>query len=418
VSKYAVESGIINLDDVLHNIKDMERRKILEEHLYEIWQSTDGRWRTYLPDESKKNKRKPLAKSSRKALEDEVVKDYKSRIKEKTDFQTLYYEWLYYALEYGDLTKGTVDRYNNDYDKFYKENPFVNMDVKSIQEVDISRFLKSVVHEFQMTKKCFSNIRALLIGTFTYAKTEREINCIPIRQTLEDIRLPKKHFKQTIIRDSEQVFNDAEAVQLANYILGHYESTKDLGILFALLTGVRVGELCTLKTTDQEDSRIYIQRTEVKEKNELGKTVVKVRDTPKTAASMAGIELNNSAMVVLNMIKKWNLSNGIGSDYLFYDNRYGRTKGTTFDKRIRRICNNIGIPVRSMHKLRKTYASNLFACGVEGKIVQAQMRHRSISTTHKHYEFSMRNREYMRDKLNDADFLGLDNGQKSVAGRM
>jgi len=49
----------------------------------------------------------------------------------------------------------------------------------------------------------------------------------------------------------------------------------------------------------------------------------------------------------------------------------------------------------------------LFASGVESKIVQAQMRHRDIATTHKHYEFAMRTRGYNRDQLENADILKL-----------
>lgn len=41
---------------------------------------------------------------------------------------------------------------------------------------------------------------------------------------------------------------------------------------------------------------------------------------------------------------------------------------------------------RSMHKLRKTYASYLLANGVEEKIAQAQLRHKDSTTTHKYYE--------------------------------
>lgn len=55
--------------------------------------------------------------------------------------------------------------------------------------------------------------------------------------------------------------------------------------------------------------------------------------------------------------------------------------------------------------LRKTYASILFANGVEEKIAQQQLRHKDSSVTHKYYEFSIRSREYKRNQLNRADVL-------------
>ena len=48
----------------------------------------------------------------------------------------------------------------------------------------------------------------------------------------------------TVVKDSEQVFNDDEVALIADYIIHNYRSTRELGILFALITGVRVGDLC------------------------------------------------------------------------------------------------------------------------------------------------------------------------------
>ena len=43
---------------------------------------------------------------------------------------------------------------------------------------------------------------------------------------------------------------------------------------------------------------------------------------------MDGIELSNSAIKILGMIKRMNFQNGVKGDYLFYDNEYGRLKHT------------------------------------------------------------------------------------------
>ena len=52
------------------------------------------------------------------------------------------------------------------------------------------------------------------------------------------------------------------------------------------------------KYSDQEQDRLYIQRTEIKYKDQNGKTVYAVRDFPKSESSMDGIELSNSAITV------------------------------------------------------------------------------------------------------------------------
>ena len=150
---------------------------------------------------------------------------------------------------------------------------------------------------------------------------------------------------------------------------------------------------------------LYVKRTEVKYKDENEKTVYEVREFPKTAESMEGIHLTDSAINVMKMIKKINLQNGVQSDYLFWEPEYGRLRTYHFDRKIRRMCKVLNIPVRSMHKLRKTYASYLLENGVGEKVAQAQLRHKDAATTHKYYEFSMRSKERRHEILNEVDLL-------------
>lgn len=413
VLQYAIANDIINVDDVLKDIMNKERQEIIQNHPYRIWQSKDGMFKTYVYDETRSHHRRQIARKSSEKLYDVIVSEYKKwerGEKEKFDIESLYHEWTEKALESNELVKGTVDRYNNDWDRFYAETEFVKSDIRTMGEMDIVRFLKGIVcsraGNDKITRKCFGNIKTILIGIFCYAKTEREIKCIPIHQCLKDIKIPAKQFKQRVVKDSEQVFSDEEALMIADYIISNYRSTRDLGVLLALLTGLRVGELCTLKFTDQDGYKLYIQRTEVKEKDRDGKTVIKVREFPKTSSSMDAIELSESAYSVLELIKKINLKNGVTSDFLFWDNQLNqRIKSRAFDKKIRRICSAVEIPVRSMHKLRKTYASILLANGVEEKIAQKQMRHKDPSVTHKYYEFAIRSRGYMRQQLNSVDMF-------------
>ena len=170
--------------------------------------------------------------------------------------------------------------------------------------------------------------------------------------------LSKKGLQKT---DEEQVYSEQEIAIIADYIINNYQSTRELGVLLALLTGLRAGELASLKTSDQEKDMLYVQRTEIKYKDENGKTVYAVRPFPKSECSMNGIALSNSASKVLSMIRKLNMKNGIGSEFLFYEPEYGRLKSYFFSKALKKVCRETNIRYRSMHKLRKTYASYLLA---------------------------------------------------------
>lgn len=409
VLNFAMKNDMVNIELVQRQMNMQKREEIILKHPFKIWRGNDGRWRTYVYDDTRKGCRRPIAKKSRDDLEDVIVAEYYKTSAEAVTIKALYAGWIEDALSMQDIEKNTADRYQNDYDRFIRGSEFENCDIRYITSNEVIRFLKKatipVPGQERITRKAFSNLKTVVAGIFSYAKSERELECISISYTLKDLRISDKHFKPRVVKDQEQVFSEEEALLLANHILNHYESTRDLGILLALLTGLRVGELVTLKQSDIQGTMLYVNRTEVKYKGDDGKTVYDVREFPKTENSASGIHLTDSAMNVIKMIKKLNMQNGVQSDYLFWEEEYGRLKTYFFDRKIRKMCKSLEMPTRSMHKLRKTYASYLLENGVGEKIAQAQLRHKDAATTHKYYEFSMRSKEKRQEILNEADLL-------------
>ena len=88
----------------------------------------------------------------------------------------------------------------------------------------------------------------------------------------------------------------------------------------------------------------------------------------------------------LKTIKQIRTLNPFG-DYMFMKNG-ARCKGKAFTDKLKRICHNLGIPERSLHKVRKTYATKLLNAGVNEKLIAKQLGHRSISTTKGYYYFN------------------------------
>ena len=62
----------------------------------------------------------------------------------------------------------------------------------------------------------------------------------------------------------------------------------------------------------------------------------------------------------------------------------------------------IGIPPRSLHKARKTYATRLINAKVEDSLVQTQLRHSDISTTRRFYYFDNRTGEEKSEAIERA----------------
>ena len=68
---FNLQCGKISIDDVSEDIQEMARKfDILRKHesYCRIWQATDGRWKTKLPDENAKNKCRLIAKTSKEDL--------------------------------------------------------------------------------------------------------------------------------------------------------------------------------------------------------------------------------------------------------------------------------------------------------------------------------------------------------------
>lgn len=73
-----------------------------------------------------------------------------------------------------------------------------------------------------------------------------ELDCIPVKNIMDDLLFPTGAFKQANTKNSPQVFKHSET-QLLKEALKDTENLLELGILLTLETGVRVGELCALK---------------------------------------------------------------------------------------------------------------------------------------------------------------------------
>ena len=96
-----------------------ENKKILEQHKYSIWQGNNGKWYTYLPDE----KRGKILKkrTSKESIEEIVIKYYKDK-EEHPIVKNEFYDWLNKKYELAEISKGTYDRYIDDYKRFIEGN--------------------------------------------------------------------------------------------------------------------------------------------------------------------------------------------------------------------------------------------------------------------------------------------------------
>ena len=160
------------------------------------------------------------------------------------------------------------------------------------------------------------------------------------------------------------------------------------------LTGMRVGELVSLKFEDIEGNSICIKRTETRFRKN-GKDVYEVKESPKTeAGNRVAIVPENYAWV----LKRLRTLNPFG-EYIFSENGK-RFTTNVMRRRLTRVCEKLDIPPRSPHKIRKTYASIMFENHVDSKMIVKMMGHTDISCAETHYHRNRKNAEQMAMVIN------------------
>ena len=183
--------------------------------------------------------------------------------------------------------------------------------------------------------------------------------------------------------NSENKVLDVLSVSNHRKILNHIQSHftfMGLGIYISLSTGLRIGEICSLKwsdinvtdgilTVNRTIERIYIIEGE-KKHTEL------VINTPKTKNSCREIPMNKELLGMLKPLKKV-----VNDDYYILTNDERPTEPRTYRNYYKRLMEKLDIPKLKYHGLRHSFATRCIEVGCDYKTVSVLLGHSNISTT-------------------------------------
>lgn len=387
--KYLIDNDKINLIEIKQEIELKENKRFLEKHEYEIWQGKNGKWYTYLPDAEKS--RVQRQRNSRKEIEALIISYYKKQ-EENPTIGELFHEWLQRKIDNTEIEESTYTRYKVDFERCFAE--FRKLKIKSVTEIDIEDFLKKCVHEKSMSRKAYSNLRTLMYGIFKYAKKKKFID-YDIKSVIDDIDFSKKEFAKNVKEDIEQVFFEQEEIDITSYICDNPDIIN-LGIMLMFKTGLRVGELCTLKQSDINGNIISIRRTETMFKDRItGKIHYDVKEHPKTDAGIRNVIVKNDSLWILKKIRQLNPF----GEFLFMRNGK-RINSYVFRNRLYTDCRKTNAVVKSPHKVRKTYGTKLYNSNIPESLICEQMGHTDISCLKKYYYFNRNTEEENKNEIN------------------
>ena len=369
ILKDAVNSGILDIDSVLDTLMSTKREKILKIHSYAITPpaSENGRWQTCYKDE--KGKRKNIKAQTKEELLDKLIPIYFSDSHlDKLTFYGLYEEWLEYKATVTN-SPNTIKRHKQHYRKYFETSVLHDKKIKKIDELLLEQECNRIVKEFNLTRKEWCNARTILNGMFEYAVRKKYLT----DNLMNKVQILIK-FRQVVRKTGKtETYNSEELAEINKFLDREYEETQDasfLAVKVNFLLGLRVGELVALKWSDLNDANhIHIVREEIRDQTDNSYEVVEHTKTHKDRF----VVVVPKALDILNRIERQ-------GEYIFM--RDGeRITAIRIATILRKYANYQGVRIKSSHKMRKTYASNLNACGVPLDCIREMLGHSSLSTT-------------------------------------
>lgn len=164
-------------------------------------------------------------------------------------------------------------------------------------------------------------------------------------------------------------------------------------MLFAIETGVRVGELCALKWEDIKEYSIHIHSQQLSRKGTGGKEYYLVPYTKnEKGISEDGREfpLTKNIKALLDEIKSKQDKLSIHSEYIFCHENGEWIKTDAYITFLRRLCQSKHFHVTNNHALRMSLNSNVLIPKGVSVADRAAMLGHSIETNLRHYSFAQK----------------------------
>ncbi len=334
---------------------------------FNIYHRKDGRWegRIYLPSEDKTNRPyKSFYGKSREEvmhlmLEYEADKSFTEEI--AITFSKLYSEWIGYNIR--RIKESTAANYQMKADKHILP-VFGSLYLHEITSEMIYDFIANK-QKSNLSNRYISDILVLMKSVIRYGEVHYHI-----KNPMNNIVMPKK-YKNEILRLSVS----EEAV--LKKVIAENHSRVTLAVVLALMTGLRIGEICALQWKDIDIKKriITVSKTIQRIRCINGNRKTKVIITePKSRSSFRKVPIPESIIQILREFQTE------AEDFVLSGNRKP-IEPRTMQYRFSRILKNVNLPSVHFHSLRHSFASKCISLGFDMKSLSEILGHSSVEIT-------------------------------------
>ena len=396
--QYALEHDMISMSYIQEQVNMNKRKEILEKHPYKIWEGKDGKWRTYILDENGKRILKKL--STKKAVQNIIVSYYENIEKAKTEdysFHSYFQKWKEKQVSYG-VSNNTLTKYDSDYKRYFENSKFEKLDIRKINEEDITAFVIQQIKKLNLKEKAGKSLMGYINGVFKHARIKRIISENPCEYV--ETRNFSKFFNRDKKNPEERTINTNDLNLLLKQLYisqtqkPHY--IPNYAVELAIYTGMRIGEITALRWENiREDLGVIVICCSEKHDRITKEYIV---DSTKTRKERQ-FPITQKISSLLYKVKKIEMQYGFLGEYIF-QNENGKLHSSSIAHCIRYRCIQAGIPEKSIQSLRRTLNSKLRCAGVSS-IVAASMLGHTEEVTALNYSYDISEMDYKREILSE-----------------
>ena len=389
VLNYLLENDKIDLSCVQEKIKMINEEKILKMHVYKVWEGTDGKWRTYLPDSTKSHQRRLVKRNSKKDIDKAIIQYYREN--DLKSFRSRFEIWKQRQIDMG-VSDNTVVKYESDYRRFVKGSQIEHMQMDQITEDMLGKLFSDKAKELNPPYKTLMQFYSMINNVFAYSVRQKIIE-YNVCEYL-DIKILKKYCNEKQKTAETRTLSDEEMI-LLYYKLEENHIRNPLyiasyAVQFAMFTGMRVGEIAALKWEDIDYHKkvIKIQHSEIRNRKtkeyHIGKTKTgKERNFP----------LTDEIESLLQRVKKEELKYGFLTEFVFSDEN-GRIHADKISDCATDKARQAGIKGnKSVHAIRRTLNSKLIFNNVP-KSVTSSLLGNTEQVNMRNYTYDVSNMDY------------------------